>query len=871
MSHRYSKLGNRSFPAAPMDAHVSGRIAVSRLTRLLRRQTRVRQRGVEPAGPPRGVPRPGRSLRAVAVVFCCVSIVAVIGAISVSSASAGTDPANQPGAIAVIQRTEGGIAHISARTFYGVGYGQGYVEAQDNLCVLADAFVTYAAQRSRYFGPDATYLSPGNQVSFNNLASDFAYQRINDERLVQRLLDQPPPNGPTEQARQAVAGFAAGYDRLLRAIGGAAGVRDPACHGRAWVRPITDRDVWRRIYALAGLLSFQYFTQALVDAVPPAPTTVAAGAAAIDPQRLRQALPVPGGGLPVGSNGYAIGGTATANGTGMLLANPHFPWQGIDRYEQFELSIPGQLDVAGGALLGLPGINIGHTQGVAWTHTASTAYRFTPYQLTLVPGDPTSYIVDGRVQHMQARTVQVTARGPDGALETRGHTFYETPWGPVFDSQAYLLHWTPATAYALADATAANNRLENTSLAMDQAQSVTQLRAAEERFQGLPWVNTVATDRTGVAYYADQSVVPDVPDSLADRCLVPGLGTVIYQVIGLPVLDGSRSQCRWQHDPDAVDPGTFGPAELPRLIRSDFVGNSNDSYWLVNPHQTIEGYPRIIGGERTELSLRTRVAMTMMTDRIAGTDGLPGHGFTLQDLQTLAFQDRNYSAELLRDQVVAACRTNPVATSSNNTVVDLRSACDTLASWDLHATPTSRGELLWSEFFNRAAVAPGGIFADAFDPDRPLETPGRLNAGNPAVWTALADAVEYLQSKGLPLDAPWGDVQYVERAGVRIPIDGCQGTSLVVEQGCFNLQVDQSRPDGTYEPVDGTSFVMAVTWDDHGQPQARTLLSYSQSTDPTSPWYDDQTKLYSQKQWISESFGQAQANGDLQARELTLT
>jgi acyl-homoserine-lactone acylase len=876
MSHRYSKLGNRSFPAAPIDAHVSGRIAVSRLTRLLRRQTRVRQRGVEPAEPPRGVPRPARPLRAVAAAFCCVSIVAVIGAIPVGSASAGTDPANQPGAIAVIQRTEGGIAHISARNLYGVGYGQGYVEAQDNFCVLADAFVTYAAQRSRYFGPDATYLSPGNQVSFNNLASDFAYQRINDEKLIERLLDQPPPNGPTEQARQAVAGFAAGYDRLLRDIGGPAGVQDPACHGNAWVRPITDLDVWRRIYSLAGLESFQYFTQALVDAVPPAPTTVAtpsaatASAAAIDPQRLRRALPVPGGALQLGSNGYAIGGTATVNGTGMLLANPHFPWQGIDRYEQFELSIPGQLDVAGGALLGLPGINIGHTQGLAWTHTSSTAWRFTPYQLTLVPGDPTSYIVDGQVRHMQTRTVDVTAQGPDGAPVTREHTFYETQWGPVLDTPALLLQWTPATAYALADANATNIRLENTSLVMDQAQNVTQLRAAEQRFQGLPWVNTVATDRIGVAYYADQSVVPDVPSSLVDRCLTAGVGTFLYQAADLPVLDGSQSQCRWQHDPDAVDPGTFGPAELPRLSRPDFVGNSNDSYWLVNPYQTIEGYPRIIGSERTELSLRTQVAMTMMTDRIAGTDGLPGRGFTLQDLQTLTFQDRNYSAELLRDQLVAACRTNPVAASSNNTMVDLRPACDTLAHWDLHATPTSRGELLWSEFFNRAALVPGGIFADTFDPNRPLETPSRLNATNPAVWTALADAVEYLQSKGLPLDAPWGDVQYVERAGDRIPIDGCQGTSLVVEQGCFNMQIDESRPDGTYEPVDGTSFVMAVTWDDHGQPQARTLLSYSQSTDPTSPWYDDQTKLYSQKQWITESFGEAQINHDLQASALTL-
>ena len=81
-----------------------------------------------------------------------------------------------------------------------------------------------------------------------------------------------------------------------------------------------------------------------------------------------------------------------------------------------------------------------------------------------------------------------------------------------------------------------------------------------------------------------------------------------------------------------------------------------------------------------------------------------------------------------------------------------------------------RGEMLWSEFFNRAATAPRSIWADAFDPNRPLETPSRLNAANPAVWTAFADAVQYLQDNGLPLDAPWGDVR-ARRTGRRTDPD----------------------------------------------------------------------------------------------------
>lgn len=762
--------------------------------------------------------------------------------------------------IAVIYRTTGGIAHIRARTFYGIGYGQGYVEAQDNLCVLADGFVTYAARRSLYFGPDGSYISPGNEQQFNNLDSDFAYQRINDEGIIEKLLAQAPPNGPTEQAREAVGGFAAGYDRRLREIGGAAGVRDPACHVAPWVRPITAVDVWRRVYSLTGLLGFQAFTEALVGAAPPGANDILGlhAAPAFDAQRLHRALATAGGGPLVGSNGYAIGGDATANGKGMLIANPHFPWTGTERFEQFELVVPDQLDVTGAALLGVPGINLGHTSGVAWTHTTSTALTFTPYQLTLVPGDPTSYIVDGQVKHMQAQTVSVPTRGSNGALEARKHTFYETEWGPV----TALPDWTPVHAYALADANATNLRFESTLLAMDQAQSVAQLRAAEERYQGIPWVNTVATDRAGVAYYADQQVVPNVPNSLVNRCLMPGVVTL--------TLDGSRSDCHWQRDPDAVDPNTFGPSHLPRLARRDFVGNDNDSYWLVNPYQLLEGYAGIIGGERTERSLRTRVAMKMMTARIAGTDGLPGRGFTLARLQQITFEDLDYSGQLLRDQVVAACRQHPSALSSSGDTVDLTAACDVLAHWDLHATLQSRGEMLWSEFFGRAATTTLGIWGDPFDPNRPLDTPNELNANNPAIWTALADGVQYIQSKGLPLDAPWGDIQYVERRGVRIPIDGCQGTALV-EQGCFNLQLDDARPDGTYEPKHGTSFVMAVTWNRQGQPQARTILTYSQSSDPTSPWYDDQTKLFSKKQWITDQFAEGTHYHDLEGIPLELT
>src|SRR4051812_40651101 len=58
---------------------------------------------------------------------------------------------------AAIRRTAHGIPHILANDWGSLGYGYGYAFAQDNICTIAESYVTVAAQRSRYFGPDGSW------------------------------------------------------------------------------------------------------------------------------------------------------------------------------------------------------------------------------------------------------------------------------------------------------------------------------------------------------------------------------------------------------------------------------------------------------------------------------------------------------------------------------------------------------------------------------------------------------------------------------------------------------------------------------------------------------------------------------------------
>ncbi|WP_373082136.1 penicillin acylase family protein, partial [Zhongshania sp.] len=133
-----------------------------------------------------------------------------------------------------IRRGEHGMIHIKASDYAGIGYGYSYAFAEDNICTIADVYVTVSGERSKYFGPDASWTMTGNSTTNNNLNSDFFFKLINAEQRVENLMAQAPPLGPLPEARELVKGYVAGYNRYLRDVG-VANLPDPACRGAAWV------------------------------------------------------------------------------------------------------------------------------------------------------------------------------------------------------------------------------------------------------------------------------------------------------------------------------------------------------------------------------------------------------------------------------------------------------------------------------------------------------------------------------------------------------------------------------------------------------------------------------------------------------------
>ena len=167
--------------------------------------------------------------------------------------------------VVTVTRDSAGIPHVLARDFRGLGYGDGYAFAQDNLCTLADQFITVEGQRSRYFGPNAMNLNFSAGAADSNLNSDLFWKYVQASHVVDRSLAQRPPIGPLPQVRQMYEGWAAGYDAFLRS----GKLRDPRCKGKRWVHPITAMDLYLRGEQIVTEGSAQQFISDLVDAVPP--------------------------------------------------------------------------------------------------------------------------------------------------------------------------------------------------------------------------------------------------------------------------------------------------------------------------------------------------------------------------------------------------------------------------------------------------------------------------------------------------------------------------------------------------------------------------------------------------------------------------
>ncbi len=770
---------------------------------------------------------------------------------------------------ATITYTAHGVPHINGKDYASLGYGVGYAQARENLCTLSEQLIKLKSQKSRYFGAGA-----GNA----NLLSDLGYKAMDYPAEAAALYG----NLSTDMSR-LLEGYADGFNRSLAERSGPQDYPSP-CRGAEWVSSISAQDLLAYQLDVAGVASARNFLPAMAAAQPPVATVSAADSVELDASHVFTAE-------GIGSNGWALGADRVSGADALLLGNPHFPWDGELRFYEQHLTIPGELDVTGVGLMGLPAVVIGFNQHLGWTHTVSQSKRFTLYQLELDPENPLRYRYDGEYRDITSRNVTVQVRQNDGSLLDVTQTLYFSHFGPMLNlaSLSPALGWSTTSAVTFRDTNAGNTRMLEQWIAMGKASSRDEFFRAFADHQGIPWVNTLMIADDGSASYLDGSQVPQLSAQAeaywAAASQSPQLAAIWQDGAGSVLLPGNSSVYEWVDSGDAGAPGLVPFSKAPQVTRSDYVYNANSSYWLTNVEEPLEGYSLMYGPEQVVRSPRTRYNAQLISDMsgngLAGAD----NRFTLAELETVLTHNSSLFAGEFRNQLVSRCSDYP-SIQVDGAAFDLSAACTALRDWDGKYNLTSTGAQLMREFLAAFRVSghrdlSDSLFAVPFDADNAATTPSGLadidttDVDNDAVLQALAAAAQRLTAAGIDLDAELGTVQYVIKAQGHDPIPVSGGNSY---EGVFNMAqsavpsrstsdlannlVGTARSDSPLTDLDedgsgstaayrinyGSSFVLALQFGDNG-PQADMFLSYGQSHDPESEFFEDQMLNYSKLQW----------------------
>lgn len=833
---------------------------------------------------------------------------------------------------ATIRRTTNGVPHVKAENLSSAAFGAGYAQAQDNVCLLAEAIVKARSERSKYFGPRGSLSDPNDPPL--NVISDFSYK-------AQNILSgaEEEYENLTDESLALIDGFTAGYNKYVAETD--PGDLPAECRDQLWVKEIRPQDLLAH-YRIVGQYASgaQFATGAMFIAVPPdespSPTQVTPSAStdaeadSIATAARRQAAKMRDfTDTGLASNAWGIGSDLTAQGRGALLANPHFPYTGHRRLYQVQMTVPGYLNINGAGLLGTAIPLINYNENLAWSHTVTTSRRFTVYELTLKQGDNLTYIKDGEEKPITSETFQIEVNVGAPAPIILEKTFYYSEYGPMIslneatsdeDGEGGLPLWGGTTqgktvAYTYRDANANTGNLLDSWLGMSLATNLSEFQDVFRNCGSTLWTNSTYADAEGNAFYIDSSSVPNLSEQALLSVEFKRRASAGYNALfnnGLTLLDGSTSRDDWV---EGQCGGLVPYDDKPKLLRSDWVQNSNSSYWATNPDEFLTGFSPLFGAENAELNPRTRLGIKMLQNPMdkgfadkapAGPDGK----FSGQDLIEVIYNNRAWYAEQFLGELRERCEligTGPVnLPEGGSRSVD--QACDVLASWDGVYNTDSVGAHVFRVFIDN--------YNDEFDADLtvrfkqsdPVNTPTAPSTANKGtaddvMLQSLAAGLESLDSVGIAYNAKLGDVQYYQPSGGVVP-GPAGGTPVVLSDripwhggdgnidGAFNaigvisnafaedtviprLPVDKIDDTGGLSSVNGienqragwamergTSWHFGLEFTDEG-PKAFGLVSYSQSSDSMSDFFTDQGQRYSVKDYREFPFTEEEIQANL--------
>ena len=353
-----------------------------------------------------------------------------------------------------------GEPHIRASNLDDALFAQGYITAQDRLFQMDGLRRLVSGELAEILGPQYVQTDRDARLLRMRRVAEEAYVRL------------------PQKDRQALAAYARGVNAFLQSHRGSLPVEFTLLQYQP--RP------WSAVDSiLVGLQMFRTLTTTWRNELIKQEMMQSG-----DPQKVALLFaPRSGTEVQPGSNAWALAGSWTASGRPMLSNDMHLEYSLPGIWYLTHLEAP-ELNVAGVALPGTPGVIVGHNQKIAW---GITNLQFDVQDLYIEKfNDRTGqYLFDGRVEQARAEREIIHIKGrPPVEMPV-----WVTRHGPIFateGSNRLALRWVAEDPEVF----------QYPIVELNQAQNWQQFTAALARFPG-PGSNFVYADTDGnIGYHA---------------------------------------------------------------------------------------------------------------------------------------------------------------------------------------------------------------------------------------------------------------------------------------------------------------------------------------------------------------------------------
>jgi penicillin amidase len=496
----------------------------------------------------------------------------------------------------------------------------------------------------------------------------------------------------------------------------------------------------------------------------------------------------------MGSNAWAVGPTKTASRDAFLLINPHVPFLGPTQFYEGHLHSDEGLNFSGAAPLGIPLPLLGHNQYLGWGYTVNLPDIADIYiEKFDDQARPLAYLYGGGYREVTEWVTTVKVKTA-GTIQTRELKLRKTHHGPILSTR-------DGAGLALKLSKIEEGGLLDQWYEMATARSLPEFKKALSRL-ALPMFNVVYADRDGNIFYLYNGAIPR--RSTKFDWTKP--------------VDGSTPETEWQ--------GYHSLEELPQLTnpRTGFVQNCNTTPFLTttegNPDRS--GYPPYMARDLDN-------PRGTISRKLLSKEG----SFTFEEWSRMVFDTKAGFAEVEIPQLVDEW--NRLKQVDAARAAKVAAAVDQLKSWDQVNTTQSDAATLFILWYHHPARLGG---------EKPGEPWARVRA--------LEGVLERLNSKYGTWRVPWGEINRLQRVPASgdvafsderesLPVAGARA-GLIFD--FYSVPVSgQRRQYG----VSGNSFVSIVRFGP--TIEARSVLVFGQSSDPASPHYFDQARLYAEQKF----------------------